>query len=190
MAKKIAGLLERINPSFIHLTDLDIIPLQDKGEPRETPPGPRGPGPVEKPVDPERVKFLQTIRGAEFEFANKEKGFRGYVGLLFEGKENGFVYLENQYIDNAAYIVDLPEQVDMETIEREIRQDRPKEEQDEVSKDEIRKRALERYWEPISAKAKTRRELMDLGIAEKVIHKDPKVWQNAIRQAIESRTGA
>lgn len=188
IALEIAGLLERINPSFIHLTDLDILPLQDKGEPREVLPGPKGP-PAEKPVDPERVRFLQTIRGAEFEFANKEKGFRGYVGLLFEGKNNGFVYLENQYKDNAAYIVDLPEQVDIETIEREVRQEQSKEEQGEISKDDIRKRALKRYWEPISKQAKTRGELMGLGIAERVIHSDPKVWQDIIRKAIESRTG-
>ena len=124
IALEIAGLLERINPSFIHLTDLDIIPLQDKGELRENPPG-RGPGPEEKPVDPERIKFLQTIRGAEFEFANKDNGFRGYIGLLFAGADSGFVYLENQYKDNAAYIVDLPEKVDMESVKEELRSERP-----------------------------------------------------------------
>lgn len=189
IALEIVGLLEKINPSFIHLTDLDIIPFQDKGEPREV--GSKGP-PVEKPIDLDRVHFLQTIRGAEFEFANESKGFRGYTGIVFAGSKNGFIYLENQYKDNAAFIVDLPEPVDMEMIERELRQEMSKDEQDKISKKEIKHKireiATKRYWGPISEKAKTRGELMGLGIAERVVHNDPKVWQEAIRKAIESRT--
>ncbi len=184
---EIMGLLEKINPSFIHFTKSDIIPLQDKGESREVLPGPKGP-PVEKPIDLNRVHFLQTIRGAEFEFVNEDKQFRGYTGIVFNGTENGFIYLENQYKDNAAYIVDLPEPVEMEMIEREFRQTKSKEEQENISKDDIREQAVKKYWDPISEKAKTRRALMDLGIAEKVVHNDPKVWQEAIRKAIESRT--
>lgn len=186
IALEIAGLLEKINPAFIHFTNLDIIPFQDQGKPREITPEPNDP-PIEKPIDPDRVSFLQTIRGAEFEFVNEEKQFRGYVGIVFGGAKNGFVYLENQYIDNAAFIVDLPEPVDMEMIESELRQETPKDDQDKITKKQIRDRAIERYWRPISEKAKTRKELMNLGIAEKIIHKDPKVWQEAIRKAIESR---
>lgn len=189
IALELVGLLEKINPAFVHFTNLDIIPLQDKGESREVTPGPKGP-PVEKPIDPNRVHFLQTIRGAEFEFANEEKQFRGYTGIVFDGAKNGFIYLENQYIDNAAYIVDLSEPVDMEMVERELRQETPQDDQDKITKKQIRDKAVDRYWKPISDKAKTRKELMGLGIAEKVVHKDPKVWQDAIRKAIETRTGA
>ena len=80
----------------------------------------------------------------------------------------------------------------MEMIERELRQEMSKDEQDKISKKEIkykiREKATKRYWGPISEKAKTRGELMGLGIAERVVHNDPKVWQEAIRKAVESRT--
>src|SRR3989344_1309139 len=149
IALEIAGLLERIGPSFIHLTDLDVIPLQDEGESREGVPGPQGP-PIEKPIDPAREQFLKAQRGARFEFANRKKGFRGYKGLLFDG----FVYLENPFKDNAAFIVDFPERIDFEAIEKELA---------EVSKEDLREEVLRRYWKPISDQAQTRKELVALG---------------------------
>lgn len=181
IALEIAGLLERIGPSFIHLTDLDVIPLQDEGESREASSGPRGPS-IEKPIDPAREQFLQSQRGARFEFANRDIGFKGYKGLLFDK----FIYLENPYKDNAAFMVDLPERIDFEIIEKElIAKKSEADEELKVSKDEIRKEVLRRYWEPISKKAKTRKELVALG-AQRFVH-TPETWQENIRKAIESR---
>jgi hypothetical protein len=164
IALEIASLLERIGPSFIHLTDLDIIPAQDKGPEREEGDliidyidGPQG---GEKPVDPERVHFLQSLRGANFEFANKNTGFKGYQGLLFDD----FVYLDNLYKGNAAFIVDLPESVDAEAVEKELTLRKSQAgEEGEVSKKELREEILMRYWKPIDDKAKTRKELVALG---------------------------
>ena len=183
IALEIASLLERINPSFIHLTNLDVIPNQDEGEPREIPQGPKGP-PIEKPIDPARKEFLYSQRGAKFPFANDKNGFRGYQGLLFDN----FIYLENPVKDNAAFIVDLPEEVDMEAIEKEIAQKKMDEgeTEPEISKDELREATLNRYWKPISDKAKTRRELIALG-AQRFVH-TPEKWQENVRQAIASRT--
>lgn len=183
IALEIASLLERINPAFIHLTDLDVIPDQDEGESREKTSGPKGP-PIEKPIDPERKEFLYSQKGAKFGFANEKEGFRGYQGLLFDT----FVYLENPIKDNAAFIVDLPEKVDMEAIEKGIAQRKIDEGEAEpqISKDELRGATLKRYWEPISNKAKTRQELMALG-AQRFIH-TPEKWQENVRQAIASRT--
>ncbi len=182
IALEIASLLERIGPSFIHLTDLDVIPLQDEGESREGSSGSKGPT-VERPIDPEREQFLQSQRGAKFEFANRNIGFKGYKGLLF----NKFIYLENPFKDNAAFILDLPEEVDFETVERELAMKKSEAGGEaKVSKDEVREAVLERYWQPISEKAKTRKELVALG-AQRFIH-TPETWQDNIRQAIESRT--
>lgn len=177
IAFEIVGLLERINPSFIHLTDLDVIPLQDEGSER----GPiqKTDGGGEKPIDPEREQFLQSQRGAKFEFANRSVGFRGYKGLLFDK----FIYLENPYKDNAAFIVDLPERIDFEAIENELVVKAG--EGVKVSKDEIRETVLERYWQPISDKAKTRKELVALG-AQRFIH-TPETWQGNISKAIAER---
>jgi len=181
IALEIVGLLEVINPSFIHLTDLDVIPLQDEGESREIVPGPKG-SPTEIPIDPEREQFLQSQRGARFEFANRSIGFRGYKGLLFDT----FIYLENPYKNNAAFIVDLPEKIDFETVEKELSVKKTETGGDaKVSKYELREEVLKRYWEPISEKAKTRKELVALG-AQRFIH-TPETWQENIRQAIGSR---
>lgn len=183
IALEIAGLLERINPAFIHLTDLDVIPDQDEGESRERDLGPKGP-PIEKPIDPQRKEFLYSQKGAKFGFANEKKGFRGYQGLLFDN----FIYLENPIKDNAAFIVDLPERVDMEAIEKEVARKKIDEGEAEpnISKDELREATLKRYWEPISEKAKTRGDLVALG-AQRFVH-TPEKWQENVRQAIESRT--
>lgn len=183
IALEIVSLLERINPAFIHLTNLDVIPDQDEGDSRERTQGPKGP-PIEKPIDLARKEFLYSQRGAKFPFANDKKGFRGYQGLLFDD----FVYLENPIKDNAAFIIDLPEKVDMEAIEKEIAQKKMDEGEiePEISKDELREATLKRYWEPISDKAKTRQQLMALG-AQRFIH-TPEKWQENVRQAIASRT--
>ena len=95
-----------------------------------------------------------------------------------------FIYLENPYKDNAAFIVDLPEQINFEAIEKELAVSAG--EGVKVSKDDIREEILRRYWEPISDKAKTRKELVALG-AQRFVH-TPETWQENIRQAIESRT--
>ncbi len=178
IAFEIAGLLERINPAFIHLTDLDVIPLHDEGSERE--PVQKTDGGGERPIDPEREQFLQSQRGAMFEFANREIGFKGYKGLVFPT----FIYLENPFKDNAAFIVDLPEKIDIEAIEKELAVKAG--EGVKVSKDDIREAVLKRYWQPISEKAKTRKELVALG-AQRFIH-TPETWQDNIRQAIAERT--
>ena len=180
---EVASLLERINPAFIYLTNLDVIPDQDEGESRERTQGPNGP-PIEKPIDPQRKEFLYSQKGAKFGFANEKKGFRGYQGLLFDS----FIYLENPIKDNAAFIVDLPERVDMEAIEKEVAQKKidKGEAEPNISKNELREATLKRYWEPISEKAKTRGDLVALG-AQRFIH-TPEKWQENVRQAIESRT--
>ena len=178
IALEIAGLLERIGPSFIHLTDLDVIPLHDEGESREDSFGPKGP-PIERPIDPAREQFLQSQRGAKFEFANRNIGFKGYKGVVFDK----FIYLENPFKGNAAFVIDLPEKIDFEAIEKELAVNAG--EGTKVSKDDIREEVLRRYWEPISEKAKTRKELVSLG-AERFIH-TPETWQENIREAIETR---
>lgn len=178
IALEIAGLLERIGPSFIHLTDLDVIPLHDEGESREVSFGPNGPT-TERPIDPAREQFLQSQRGARFEFANRNIGFKGYKGVVFDK----FIYLENPFKGNAAFVIDLPERIDFEAIEKELAVNAG--DGTKVSKDKVREEVLKRYWEPISAKAKTRKELVALG-AERFVH-TPETWQENIRQAIESR---
>ena len=182
IALEMASLLERIGPSFIHLTNLDVLPLQDEGESREVSSGSKG-VPIERPIDPTREKFLQSQRGAMFEFANRSIGFKGYKGLLFDK----FIYLENPFRDNAAFIIDLPERVDLEAIEKELSAKKSEAgEVSKVSKGELREAVLKRHWEPISEKAKTRKELMALG-AQRFVH-TPETWQENIRRAIAERT--
>ena len=178
IALEIASLLERINPAFIHLTNLDVIPLQDEGESREIVGGPTGPS-VERPIDPAREEFLQSQRGAKFEFANRDIGFKGYKGVVFPK----FIYLENPFRGNAAFVIDLPEEIDFEAIEKELAVKVG--EGVRVSKDDVRETVLERYWQPISDKAKTRKELVALG-AQRFIH-TPETWQENIGKAISER---
>ena len=78
----------------------------------------------------------------------------------------------------------MPEEIDFEGIEKELMAVAG--EGVKVSKDEIREVVLRRYWQPISEKAKTRKELVALG-AQRFVH-TPETWQDNIRQAIESRT--
>ena len=180
IALEIVQLLELINPSFIHITEMDVIPEQDPGESREVavqgPPGPP------KVIDPRRKHFMQTLRGVEFQFANEDKQFRGYQGFLF----NTFIYLENPVKDNAAFIMDLPEKVDIDGVEGELAKEKLNKGEESISKKELREAILRRYWGPISEKAKTRKELVALG-AKKIIHA-PGPWEENIRHEIEKRT--
>lgn len=183
IALEIASLLERLGPSFIHLTNLDVIPLQDEGAKREKSAGAADGGDdMESPIDCEREKFLRSQRGAMFEFANRSIGFRGYRGLLFQN----FIYLENPLRNNAAFIVDLPEEIDFEVIERELVMKNSEVGEKKVSKEEIREEVLKRYWKPISEKAKTRKELVAMG-AQRFVH-TPETWQENIGKAIAERT--
>ncbi len=189
IALEIASLLERIGPSFFHLTDLDIIPAQDPGAPRKED-GTDGPdvidGGRENPIDPEREKFIRSLPNAKFATVNREKGLRGYMVVFLDGTD--VVYVENQAYDNAAFVGDiLPEKVNMKDIEEEISAQKEQAGQDKkVSKDELRKAVEERYWAPISEKVKTRSDLVSLG-AKRYVH-TPGKWQENVRQAIESRT--
>jgi len=184
IALEIGSLLEKIGPSFIHLTDLDIIPAQDKGPEREDSDGDDGGG-GEKPIDPERLKFFRSLKDAKFISVNRSRGLKGYMVVFFDN--SNFIIVENEYKGNAAFIVDLPETVDMEAIKEELLFQRSKEGGDvEVSKEELRKEVERRYWQPISEKAKTRSELKALG-AKRFVH-IPETWQESVRQAIESKT--
>ncbi|MBI2064785.1 MAG: hypothetical protein HYT62_01885 [Candidatus Yanofskybacteria bacterium] len=182
---EIAGLLERIGPSFIHLTDLDIIPAQDKVSEKENSVvdggGIEG---GEKVIDPERLEFFRSLKDAKFISANRSKGLKGYMVVFFNDRD--FIVIENPYKGNAAFILDLPEKVDMEAIEEEIRVKKSKEgESVKVSKEELRDEVEKRYWQPISEKAKTRSDLKALG-AERIVH-TPATWQENISKAIASR---
>ena len=55
-----------------------------------------------------------------------------------------------------------------------------------ISKDKLRKAVEERYWGPISSQVLTKSDLRTLG-AERYVH-TPGIWQDTIRQVIESRT--
>lgn len=180
IAFEIAGLLESIGPSFIHLTDLDIIPSQDKGAEKGEGGGDDGGG--EQPIDPERLKFFRSLKNAKFMSANRSKGFKGYMVVFFD--KSKFLVVENEFKGNAVFIVDLPEEVDMEAIGKELSVHKSGE--DEVSKEELRKEVEGRYWRPISEKAKTRSQLVQFG-AERYVH-TPGTWQETVRKAIESRT--
>lgn len=184
---EIASLLERIGPSFIHFTDLPIIPSQDDSGDKEKPISiDVHIGGVEKPIDPEREEFLRSLKDAKFMSANRGKGLKGYVIVFFDNKD--FILIENQYRDNAAFIMDLPERVDMKAIEDGIRNQKTVEdgEGQKVSKDELRTAVEQRYWEPISKEVRTRQDLLMKG-AKRYIHK-PGVWQQEMREAIASRT--
>ena len=184
-ALEIAGLLERIGPSSIHFTDLDIIPAQDKGSEREEDSGDDAGEGGERLIDPERLKFFRSLKDFKFIAVNRSKGLKGYVVVFFD--DSNFIVVENEYKGNAAFILDLPEKVDMRAIEEELRAKKSREGgSEEVSKDELRDEVEERYWKPISEKAKTRTDLKALG-AERIVH-TPDTWQENIGRALASRT--
>jgi len=180
---EIVSLLERIGPSFIHLTDMDIIPAQDKGVEREDS-ADGDSGGSEKPIDPERLKFFRSLKDAKFISANRSNGMKGYVVVFFDNR--GFLIVENEYKGNAAFIVDLPEAVDMDAIREELSVKKSEAGRGgEISKEELRDEVERRYWQPISEKAKTRSELRALG-AERIIH-TPDTWQETMLKVVESR---
>jgi len=185
IAFEIASLLERIGPSFIHLTDLDIIPAQDKMSEKEDFGG-DGDGDEggEKLIDPERLKFFRSLKDAKFISANRSRGLKGYMVVFFDN--SNFLVVENPYKGNAVFIPDLPEKIDMQAIEKELEVRKSKEgESKKVSKDELRDEVEKRYWQPISEKAKTRSDLKALG-AERIVH-TPDTWQENVSKAIALR---
>lgn len=187
IALEIISLLERIGPSFIHITDLDILPSQDRKlieEDREKGGDKEGDGgDSERPIDPERLKFFRSLKDAKFISANRFKGLKGYMVVFFDNKP--FLIVENEYKGNAVFKVGLPESVDMKAIEEELLARKSQEGNREISKEELRVAVEDRYWRPISEKAKTRSELRALG-AQRFVH-TPGTWQETIRQAIESK---
>ncbi|MDP3792977.1 MAG: hypothetical protein Q8Q89_04615 [bacterium] len=184
IALEVANLLERIGPSFIHLTDLDIVPAQDKSESESAGRGGGGGG-VEQPIDPEREKFIRSLKDAKFTSVNRLRGLKGYQVVFFDN--NDFVLIENLFVGNAAFILGLPEKLNMAAIEEELAAQKSGEEDaKEVSKDELRKETEKRYWQPISQQAKTRSDLVALG-AQRFRH-TPDTWQETLSKAIASRT--
>lgn len=183
IALEITGLLERIGPSFIHLTDLDIVPSQDKSESEQVRGGGGGGG-IEQPIDPEREKFIRSLKDAKFTLVNRSSGLKGYQVVFFDN--NNFVLIENLFKGNAAFILDLPEKLNMEAIEEELAAEKSGDgDSKEVSKEELRKEIETRYWKPISQQAKTRSDLVAMG-AQRFIH-TPDTWQETLSKAIESR---
>ena len=182
IALEIASLLERIGPSFIHLTDLDIVPAQEKSETERT--GGGGGGGVEQPIDPDREKFIRSLKDAKFTSVNRSKWLKGYQVVWFDN--NNFVLIENLYKGNAAFIMNLPEDLSLEAIEKELAKQKSAEgENGDVSKEELRKEVENRYWKPVSEQAKTRSDLVAMG-AQRFIH-TPDTWQETLSKAIESR---
>jgi|SRR3989344_1675929 len=179
IALELVQLLENINPADIYLTNLEIIPSQDEtGEEAvvDTGEGDRG----EKPIDQERLKFIREQESL-FRFANERLGFKGYLGVLFKK----FIYLDNLYRGNAAFIIDLPDGIDVEGAKMQLAVRKgvdPK----EISRKELYDEILRIYWEPISSKAKTKQELVRTVGAERYVH-NPMNWKGVIQEAINSR---
>jgi len=182
IAFEIVSLLEKISPSFIFLTDLDIIPLSDEGEAVEKSSIKFDHTLEENPIDPEREQFLQSQKGALFQMVNRELGFKGYTGLLFRS----FIYLDNLNKGNAAFILDLQENIDVKKIRQQLLSEKLKRgEKGEISEEEIRREIVNRYWGPVADKAKTKKELMILG-AQRIVH-TPNTWKEKVKQVIEAR---
>lgn len=143
-----------------------------------------GGGGGEKPIDPEREEFLRSLKDAKFMSANRYRGLKGYVVVFFDNRS--FILIENQYKDNAAFLMDLPERLDMEAVEEELHKQKSSDDgKTEVSKDELRTAVEQKYWQPISQEVRTRSDLVAKG-AKRYVHK-PGVWQDKMREAIAAK---
>ena len=182
---EIVKLLEKISPSFIHLTDLDILPAKDIGTKKDDPGENENDETREQPIDPERLKFFRSLKDAEFISANHSMGLNGYVVIFFDNQK--FVVVENEFKGNALFLVDLHEKLDMAALEKELSAQK-KDGNGPVTKDDLRNEVEKRFWQPIADRAKTRRELLALG-AQRIVHV-PDTWKKTISQAIASKMSA
>lgn len=173
VTKEILKLIELINTGFWLKTKMVILPNADKGLDKE--PGEGGEKePAEHPVDPERLPFLENQKDALFGFANEQKGFDGYFGIVFPG----FIVLDNERKGNAFFVLDLEEKIEV------AGEDLTKPPALRVSHKEKESIADARI-KPILERALTKSQLRALG-AERIVH-TPNTWKEKIQEAINKR---
>lgn len=170
LAKEILHIIERINLDFWRKTESDIIPLRDEGVGGGS--GGGGGGEGAPATDPERLAFMEKQSDALFGFINDRRGFDGYRGVVFPN----FIALENETVGNAAYFIELPERI---KIPEERFKLGPGKRMNEIESGG----AIKEFWEPISEKAKTRKELLALG-AKRIIH-SPGTWREKMQTEID-----
>ena len=166
LEKAIVETISRVNVEFWHQTDTEILPFQDEGSAIDTSEQDQDGG--RSVNDPARLEFLQRQQQSLFGFVGKT-GFDGYHGALFPT----FIVLENPKTKNAAFIVDLSEKIQLDSNRaRQL----GKEEKDAL---------IQQVWSPIAARAKTRRQLKELG-AKKIVH-TLGTWQERMQREIDQR---
>lgn len=173
VAREILMTVERMHVDFWHKTDLEILPEKDEGE---VPPN-RGEGGGEideRPIQPERLLFLEEQARVLFGFVDSKNGFRGYHGAMFPDK----IALEHPRLGNAAFVVPLPKPIE---VDKNVFEKPPTARFSDAEVNEI----LAQTWTPISKEAHTRSELQAKFHAKRVIH-TPETWQARLQEAIDA----
>lgn len=174
LALEILGILEQIDLTFWHKTQVEIFPDKDIKAASESdgdnPPG-KKPGGPDQPTDPKRLEFLEKQHQALFGFYNEKTGFNGYHGAIFPT----FAVLENPQVGNAVYIVPLAKPVEIPKNEVGLVQ--------KINKEETVERILKESWEPIARQARTRAIMREKFNAVRVIH-TPETWATRLQEEI------
>lgn len=167
---EILSLIEKVNLDFWHQTDVPIGLEEDEGQERELPPP--GEGPKKDLERPERLEFYRGQPGVLFGAIDKKNGFDGYKLIVFQGENNDFFILDKEFLKNAAFIIDLSpeERLKLENV---------------ASKEE-RDALLKRHWAGLRQRAKTRKEMVAILGAKKIVHN--KTWEQRMQQEIKKRT--
>ncbi|MDO8523154.1 MAG: hypothetical protein Q7S12_02620 [bacterium] len=174
LKNEILSLIESISSGFWKKTKIDILPGTDEG-PERQPSEDSGPENGPKLPDPDRLPFMENQPRSLFGIVNEIEGFNGYRGTVFQKG----ILLENERKGNAAFIIDLPEKID---VDEKVFESLPSSRFTKAESNPI----VEKYWKPISDKAKTKKELLALG-AERIVHTRD-TWKEKLQQAIDKRS--
>jgi hypothetical protein len=178
--REVIRIVETIDTTFWHATKLQIFPEQDEAARKLGETGVEaGQKEVKGLIDPERLPFIENQQHALFGFYNEEDGFKGYRVTVFPT----FIVVECELKGNAAFVVDLPEKLDIDPSTWQLPASK------RVS-DKDAQEIARRIWSPIAQAAKTRKQIVEMFGAERIEHKgESETWKSRIQFAIDKRTG-
>lgn len=171
--EEVCDIVERVDLSFWYQTDEAILPPGERidASPVDTTERKRS---KEVRVDPRRIEFMESQSDVLFGFVGEGDGFRKYYGFVFTWG----IVLENPEARNAAFFVrfDTPITISEERMALPAAQRIPQSERQAI---------LDRYWGPL--RTRTKAEVVDLGLAERVRHKPVDSWIDQMTKELDRR---
>lgn len=170
--KEVVDIFDRIQLPLWEMLDPSILPPEQTGIPVQISPGSSSKKLPRMVI--ERIEMLVNQPDVLFGGVDKAKGFEGYHLLVFPK----FMVLEHPSAQNAAFFVLFKEAIPTS----DIRFDFPP---GQRLSSKQRKNILDQYWLPI--KDKTKPEVVQLGVAERVRHLPKDNWMEQMQKELDKR---